>query len=422
MIVFLTVHKAYANVGIVMMKLKATTPASITQYTKRAFLIVSALVLVGAGAFALKSQPAAADQYDDKIASLQADMARYQAEADRLNAEATTLANALAQITNEKNALQAQIDVGQAQYDKLVIQIADTEKQIQENQDALGTTIADLYIDDSISPIEMLASSQNIGDYLDKQEYRNSVKDQLSTTIKKVRDLKAQLSQQKSDVEKVLAEQKSARDSLAAKQAEQANLLASTQNDEANYQNMIKDNQSQIAAAKAAQAAIRARANSTGGGVLVDAGSLAAYPWNESNCWMIGYMSEGGAGNGLDGHGYGCRQCVSYVAWRVAKETGVYYDTVLGNGGSAAYNLAQRGYQNLGRTPQPGSVASLWGTSSAPYSSASSPGHTAYVEDVSPDGSKVLVSQYNYNYGSGYGMYSKMWLSSNFFDQYVKIK
>lgn len=403
-----------------MMKLKATTPASITQYTKRAFLIVSALVLVGAGAFALKSQPAAADQYDDKIASLQADMARYQAEADRLNAEATTLANALAQITNEKNALQAQIDVGQAQYDKLVIQIADTEKQIQENQDALGTTIADLYVDDSISPIEMLASSQNIGDYLDKQEYRNSVKDQLSTTIKKVRDLKAQLSQQKSDVEKVLAEQKSARDSLAAKQAEQANLLASTQNDEANYQNMIKDNQSQIAAAKAAQAAIRARANSTGGSVLVDAGSLAAYPWNDSNCWMVSYMSTGGSNNdpyirpgeGGDGHGYGCRQCVSYVAWRVAKQTGIYYDKVLGNGGDAAANLVARGYQNLGRNPQPNSVASLWGN----------PGHTAYVEDVSPDGTKVLVSQYNYNYGTGYGMYSKMWLSSNFFDQYVKIK
>jgi surface antigen len=64
----------------------------------------------------------------------------------------------------------------------------------------------------------------------------------------------------------------------------------------------------------------------------------------------------------------------------------------------------------------------LWGTTSPPYSNESNPGHVAWVEAVSDDGSKVLVSQYNYNYGAGWGMYSEMWLSSNFFDQYVKIK
>jgi len=404
-----------------MKKLRTTTPASLSRRAKSALLIFVALILAGTGIGFSFNRPASADQYDDKIRALQSDMARYQKEVDRLNGEANTLANALAQITNEKNAIQAQIDVNQAQYDKLVIQIADTEKQIKENQDALGTTIADLYMGDDISPVEMLASSQNIGDFLDKQEYRNSIKDQLSSTIKKVKDLKEQLSTQKEEVSKVLESQKSARDSLAAKQSEQSNLLARTQNDESKYQGLIKDSQAQIAAAKAAQAALRARTNSTGGYQLVDSGSLSGYPWNASNCPMLGYMSMGGTdGNGKDGHGYGCRQCVSYVAYRVAKETGVYYNN-LGNGGSAAYNLARQGYTNLGRTPQPGSVASMWGTSYAPYSNGSNPGHTAYVEAVSADGSKVLVSQYNYNYGAGWGMYSEMWLSSNFFDQYVKI-
>lgn len=400
---------------------------------KRAFILSIAVLLGAIGSISyFQSLPVSADQYDDKIRTLQANMEQYQAEADRLNAQATTLANTLAQLSNDKKALEAQVAITQAQYDKLVVQIADTEKQISDNKDALGTTLADLYVDDDISPLEMLASSKNLGDFLNKQEYRNSIKDQLSATIKKVKALKDQLTQQKADVADVLAKQKQARDEVAAKEAEQANLLAKTKNDEATYQRLISDSSVQIAAAKAAQAAIRNKSNSTGGYTLVDSGLLNAYPWNSSNCPMLGYLSTGGVGysyagrppyDGQDGWGYGCRQCVSYVAWRIAKEThSASIPSGLGNGGSAAYNAATKyHYQNLGSTPQPGSVASLWGTSYPPYSNESNPGHTAWVEDVSADGSKVLVSQYNYNYGAGWGMYSMMWLSSSFFDQYTKV-
>jgi peptidoglycan hydrolase CwlO-like protein len=402
------------------MKLRSTTPASRSRLAKG--IVLSGIAFIFAVTTMPVTQPAFADQYDDKIAVLTADMARYQAEADRLNSQSTTLQNAVAQLNNEKNALQSQINLNQTQSDKLVIEIADTEKEIKNNQDALGKTIADLYIDGDTSPIELLASSTNIGDFLNKQEYRTSVKNELNTTIIKVQDLKTQLDTKKVDLDKVLASQTSARDNLAVKESQQRSLLAQTQNDEDNYQNLIKSNVSQIASAKAAQAAIRARANATGGYTLVDAGSLSGYPWNSSNCVMQGYMSTGGAAgtDGEDGYGYGCRQCVSFVAWRIAKATGVYYND-LGNGGSAGYNLINKhGYTNLGQSPQAGSVAVLWGTSYAPYASNSSPGHVAYVEGVSPDGSHVTVSQYNYNYGAGWGMYSEMVLSTSFFDQYVK--
>lgn len=396
------------------MKLSSTTPVP---NTSRAMVrrvtvaFIAALFLLAGTVVYFQAKPASADQYDDKISALQSDMARYQAEADRLNGEAATLSTALAQITNEKNAIQSQVDLSQAQHDKLIIEIADTEKQISDNQTALGKTLADLYVDDNVSPVEMLASSQNIGDYLDKQEYRNSVKDQLGSTIKKVKDLKEQLTSKKDEVAQVLIKQKEARDSLVAKESEQASLLASTQNNEANFQGLIKNSQAAIDSARAAQAALRARTNATGGYQIVDGGSLAAYPWNSSNCPMVSWLStEGYDGNGGDGHGYGCRQCASYAAWRVAKETNVYYQW--GNGGDFASSAINAGYQNLGNRPQANSIAVLWGN----------PGHVAYVEEVSADGAKVRVTQYNYDYGSGYGMYSNMWLSSSFFNQYVKIK
>lgn len=393
------------------MKLRTTTPVSLSRFVK--WGIALAVIIVVAVSAIYIARPTSADQYDDKIRALQADMARYQAEANRLNAEASTLANALAQITNEKNALQSQIDLNQSQYDKLVIEIAETEKQIKDNQDGLGSTIADLYVDAEVSPIEMLASSENITDFLNKQEYRNTVRDQLSATIKKVKQLKTELSQKKSEVEKVLAEQKAARDQLAAKESEQAGLLASTRNDEATYQGMIKDNAKQIAAAKAAQAALAARANSSGGYSLVSSGSLGEYTslWAPNDCWMGGpggWYSYGGAdGNGGDGRGYGCRQCASYMAWKIASVTGKYYKW--GDGGSFASSAINAGYQNLGRNPQPGSIAVMWGN----------PGHVAWVEAV--DGSQILVSQYNWQINGQYGMYSEMWLDKSVFDQYVKI-
>ena len=78
--------------------------------------------------------------------------------------------------------------------------------------------------------------------------------------------------------------------------------------------------------------------------------------------------------------------------WKVAQVTGKYYRW--GNGGDFARNAINAGYQNLGRSPQPGSLAVMWGT----------PGHVAWVEGVSADGRYVTVSQYNYDYGAGYGI------------------
>jgi len=398
------------------MKLRSTTPVSRPRALKGILLIgISALMVIGS--LPLIQNNAAADQYDDKINALSREMAKFKVEADRLNSEAATLQNAVAQLQNEQNALQSQIDLNQAQYDKLVVEIAQTEKDIKDNQDALGTTIADLYVDDDISPIEMLASSTNIGDFLNKQEFRNSVKDQLSGTIKKVKTLKTQLSTQKADVEKVLAEQKAANETLAVKKAEQQSILARTQNDEANYQSLIKDSAAQIAQARATQAALAQKSSNTGGYQTYGVGLNLNYVtdsrfgvWNNANCPMVyGYMSSMGSnGNGGDNRGYGCRQCASYVAWKINQTYG--YWPSWGN----ASNFGSKG---TSVSPRAGAIAVMYD---------GGPGHVAWVETdpyTSTSGplrgqTVIQVSQYNFNYGQGYGMYSVMELSVNFFDTY----
>lgn len=392
------------------MKLRSTTPASISFVTRFVLGAISLLIML---AVPLQiTQKVFADQYDDRINALQQEISKFQAEGARLNGEAITLQSALAQLSNERAAIQAQIDINQVKYDKLVAQITDTEKKIKDSQDALGTTIANMYVDDKITPIEMLASSKNISEYLDKQEYRASVRNELTTTISKIKDLRKQLVIQKTDVEKILNNQKSQRDALAAKESEKNGLLQRTQGDEARYQQLIGDNQAAIAEARATQALLNSRFQGSGGFTLVDAGSLGDYPWNSSNCPMWGYLSTGGSdGNGGDGHGYGCRQCASYVAWKIAKETGLYPswgNAVNFTGSAIAAGFAEG-------APRAGSIAVM-----DPAKAGQSYGHVAWVEAV--NGNSVLISQYNYDYGAGYGMYSQMWLSSSAFDHYIHIK
>jgi surface antigen len=130
---------------------------------------------------------------------------------------------------------------------------------------------------------------------------------------------------------------------------------------------------------------------------------------------MDGIYSTGGSnGNGGDGYGYGCRQCASYAAWRVAKETG-YYPVNWGNAVDFPASAAASGYQ-VGSTPRPGSLAVM-----SAAQAGGPDGHVAWVEAVDGDGT-IIVSQYNYNYGAGWGLYSEMKLSSAAFYKYIYIE
>ncbi len=408
------------------MKLSITKPASISR-VKKSILVSFALLF----AFAVPIQVATqvkADKYDDIINALQQDINDAQAQATQLSAQAKTLQSAISLLQNKVSIIQSQIDLSQAKYDKLVVQIADTEKKIQDNQDALGQTIADLYVEDKVSPIEMLASSSNIGDYLDKQEYRNSVREELLATIGKVKDLKASLAKQKSDVEKVLGDQQNSKNALAKEQSNQQNLLNETQGQEAAYQQLAASAQARQAEVQAQQQAYLASLYNSGGGARLIAGGAAPdYPWTKSSCPMGGelgyngnlvYYSFGGSnGEGGDGHSYGCRQCASYVAWRVARETN-YYPENWGNATNFPESAGTVGYSS-GSAPRAGSIGVIRGSYNAPE------GHVVWVESVNGDGT-LTVSQYNYNYNwpsaLGWGLYSKMVVPASSYNVYIYIK
>lgn len=395
------------------MKQRFSLPVSKTKITAKRVTIITVAVLLAATMPFQLARIVRADDYDSRIAAVQAQIDQYQAQAAQLAGQAESLQRELDSITAQRNVIQAQVDLKQAEHDKLVAQIAANEKKITENQDALGDTIANLYVSNDVSPLEMLASSKSISDYVDKEAYRNSVRDSLVSTISSIRKLKAQLESQKKDVDRVLAEQQQARDALVAKENQQQQLVAQTRGQQAAYSGLVQEREAQkLDLQKQQQAAIEAATRRGGGTVNILPGdpNKGGYPW-EAGCWVdANAWSHGGAyGDGTDPLGYGCRQCVSYAAYRAGAYSG-NYPRYWGNANQWPGSARSVGYQTSS-VPRANSVGII---------SAGAYGHAVWVEAVNGDGT-VDVSQYNYYNagGPGWGNYSKMRVSASTYDTYI---
>lgn len=386
-----------------LMKHRSTTPVSKSLAAKGS-LVAIAILMAAATPMSFFAKPVDARDFASEIQAVQRQIDQYQAEASRLAGEAKTLENELARLNNEKAALQAQIDQNQKKYDELVDTIAKKEREIAETKDGLGKILADRYVDDNISPLEMLASSSNIGDYLDKQTQQAVLSDKLNEAIDKIKKLKAELEQSKVDVQRVLDDQKGQRQALTAKENEQQALVNETRGQEAAYQSLTakseatkKDLERQQQAAIAA--ALRAAGNS-GSAVAGDPGK-GGYPANLANAPQDSMVDPWGMYN---------RECVSYTAWKVYQKNGYMpYWGGRGNANQWPGNARAAGV-GTGSAPRAGSV----GVISAGYY-----GHVVWVESVNGDGT-INISQYNELTNAGWGHYSERYnVNPGTYDTYI---
>lgn len=381
------------------MKQRSTTLVTSGILTKFA-LVAAAVVMSVATPLALMPK-AQADQYDDKINALRSQVNEFQSRAGELRQQANTLQNELSRLAAEKATIQTQIDLSQASYEKLVIDIKDNEQKIADNKEGLGEILADMQVDEEISPLEMIASSKNIGEYVDKQSHRATISDNLQRTIDEIAKLKKENEEKKIEVERVLADQKTQREALVAKENESQNILAQTRGEEAAYQQMSASKNAEITKLQAQQAAeLAARARSYGGGYssLPGDGSRGGYPSQWANAPMNSYVDDWGMYS---------RQCVSYAAFKVAQNYGnMPYWGGRGNAHEWDDNARRAGIK-VSSTPAPGTVAIL---------NDGSYGHAAWVESVNGDGT-INISHYNVGWTGEYAEWYN--LNPGYFDSYI---
>lgn len=324
-----------------------------------------------------------------------------------LSVEASSIGEAIAKLQAQIATLQAQIDASQRQVDDLQKQIEAAEQELARQKKVLGENIKTMYLEGQISTLEMLASSKDLSEFVDKQQYRNSVQDKIKQTLDKITALKFQLRAQKEEVERYLKDQEKARDQIATQKTEQNRLLSLNQDQQNTLTQQIKDNSARVAELNRKQvdenrAALGGRipAGVAGGGGYGYGDAVCLWPGSaDPPCRQYdwGYPGASSPRNLFDEWGYGYRNCTSWAAFRVAQVKGYTPAglSLLGHAKDWPYNTSA----TVNRNPSGGVVVAI---SQGTY------GHVRFVEDVNGDGS-IEVSDYNLG---GDGVYRRYTLSS----------
>lgn len=377
------------------MRQASTTPLS-SNLASRGVAVACAVLMIATIPLTMNT-PAAADRFDDQINALRNQMNRYNAQAEKLNKQANSLKAQLNQITAQKNAIEAKIQLNQTKLAKLKRDIAESKRQIAVNKTALGEVLASLYVEGDTTTLEMLASSKNIGDFLDKQTYQSSARDALNQKIDQIKRLEKKLEQDKKEVEKVLADQKVQQASLAAKERQRAGLLRQTKGKEASYRKLVSSTKQQMERVHAEQQAYFASLGSN------NAGSVGAFQYRNFSGNMGcggGYPYCGVMDSYSDPWGLYNRECVSYSAWRatqMGKKVGHFSGQ--GNAGQWPNSASSWMGATVNNRPAVGAVAIL-----PPTAGLAPIGHSMNVEAIL-GGGWIRVSQFNFG---GTGEYSTM--------------
>lgn len=304
-------------------------------------------------------------------------------EANRNAAAASSSANMLQAKVSQLNIQIAGAELAiaetTAQVQDLNRQIEETEKKLNDEQNALAELLVNMHFEGDAEPITILAGSSSISDLAEKQARSEVVKQQISATAAKVKLAKEKLEADKARVEQLLEEQKAAKAELVSVRAEQQALIERYKNDAAAYEEVARQ---AIEAQRAAEKAEKEAHPELYGGSTYT--GYNTYPWQEDCPQKQDYY--GTTINGVYIGGYVC-ECVSYVGWK-AYET---YGVALAWGNANYWDDRARLYgYRVDHTPEPGSIGQV---DSGVY------GHVWWVESINSDGS-VNVTEYNNAYAT----------------------
>ncbi|MDB5175316.1 MAG: hypothetical protein JWM81_174 [Candidatus Saccharibacteria bacterium] len=314
-----------------------------------------------------------ADIYDDQINQLNAQNNDASNSLNSLLSQASSFQAAIDQLNAQIAAVQAQIAANSAEQVRIQGEIVANQAQIDQKKVSIAATIKAMYLDGQTSTIEQLATSKDLSEYVDKEEYRTAVQKQLDASITEISALQEKLKQQKTEIDQLVASQKQQNDQLGAAQSEQSRLLAYNQGQQDAYNSQIAANSSHIQELRRQQIIANAR-------FIGNAGTGPACGGGYPAKWC-----EIGQDTVIDDWGMYNRECVSYTAFRVAASgRHMPYWGGVGNANQWDDDARAAGIP-VDTSPRVGDVA---------ISNSGSYGHAMYVEAVNSNGT-IFISQYN---------------------------
>jgi hypothetical protein len=274
-----------------------------------------------------------------------------------------------------------------------------------------------MYVDGNLTTLEMLESSDNISQFVTKEEYQNIVQSQIQDTLTTINQTQATLSQQNETLNSQLASQQASQTQLNNAEAQQNELLAYNQQQQASYTAQLQANNAQINQLQQEEyAANQAGVSSTisggacgGSATMYGVTYTDTYPSSLCNAYQDSIVDPWHMLN---------RECVSYTAWMASQESSVANEILqahnFGNATDWPANAVRYG-SALGVTvssvPQVGDIAIRPALNDIEGDGDADVGHAMYVESVlGSDGSggyNIVVSQYNEDYNGDWSVQAR---------------
>jgi peptidoglycan DL-endopeptidase CwlO len=334
------------------------------------------LVLIGSASVAR------ADQFDAQINSLQSQNNANRGAVTNLASQAQNYQGAINELQAQISAIEAALAATQARQASVQQEITDNQNKLEQQKKNLAGDIEAMYTDGQLSTIEELATSSDLSDFVDKEEYRINVQNKISEKIQEITALQIQLQKQKAELDVLANSQRQQNAQLASARSQQQQLLAYNEGQQASYNSQIKANNGRIAELRRQQAAANARFT---GGMSPGSGAACGggYPGKWCNIPMDSVIDTWGMYN---------RECVSYTAYKVwASGRYMPYWGGRGNANQWDDNARAAGIPVDGN-PRAGDVA---------VSNSGFYGHVMYVESVNSNGT-INISQYNASWDGRY--------------------
>lgn len=222
------------------------------------------------------------DVYARSLQDVQNEIDRKKLEKEAAAARAGALGQEAQGVEGEVNVLveqiasiQSQINSNIARQNELNAQITEAEAKLTEQRDQLSANIRSVYIEGELSPLEMIASSNNLSDFVDKQEYRDRIKSNISRIVDEIEGLKIKLNDQKTEVTKILADQQTLKSGLDEKNSIASSKLASINRTKSSFDSQVAAAQGDITSLQREVAAMQAALSRVNVANLPSSGSVS---------------------------------------------------------------------------------------------------------------------------------------------------